>query len=80
MHDIRIQKGQTIEKGSIAETVLKKKCKVEKLIDDSIFGIPYYGIGYPIQYRGERRRFSYYFTNNVSFSEKATAYFFNREK
>ena len=48
-HDIRIQKEQTIEKGSVAETVLKKKCKVEKLVDDSIFGVAYYGIGYPIQ-------------------------------
>ncbi|QUW20442.1 LytTR family transcriptional regulator DNA-binding domain-containing protein [Sporosarcina sp. Marseille-Q4063] len=48
-HDIRIQKGQMIEKGSVAETVIKKKCKVEKLVDDSIFGVPYYGIGYPIQ-------------------------------
>lgn len=47
-HDIRIQKGQIIEKGSIAEAVFSKKCKVEKLMDDSIFGIPYYGIGYPI--------------------------------
>jgi len=48
-HDIRIQKEQTIEKGSVAETVLKKKCRVEKLVDDSIFGVAYYGIGYPIQ-------------------------------
>ena len=47
-HDIRIQKEQTIEKGSVAETVIKKKCKVEKLVDDSIFGVAYYGIGYPI--------------------------------
>lgn len=54
MHDIRIQKGQTIEKGSIAEAVLKEKCKVEKLMDDSIFGIPYYGIGYPVNIQGKQ--------------------------
>ncbi|WP_172370449.1 LytTR family DNA-binding domain-containing protein [Sporosarcina jiandibaonis] len=48
-HDIRIQKGQMIEKGSVAETVIEKKCKVEKLVDDSIFGVAYYGIGYPIR-------------------------------
>lgn len=48
MHDIRIQEGQKIEKGSIAETVFKKKRKVEMLMDDAIFGVPYFGIGYPI--------------------------------
>lgn len=53
VHDIRIQKGQKIEKGSIAEAVMKKKCKVEKLMDDSIFGVPYYGIGYPINLEGK---------------------------
>ena len=53
MHDIRIQKGQTIENGSIAEAVFKQKCKVEKLMDDSIFGIPYYGIGYPVNIQGK---------------------------
>lgn len=48
MHDIRIQKGQKIEKGSIAEAVFKRKRKVEMLMDDAIFGVPYFGIGYPI--------------------------------
>jgi two-component system, LytTR family, response regulator LytT len=47
-HDIRIKKGQMIEKGSVAETVIKKRCKVERFVDDSIFGVPYYGVGYPI--------------------------------
>ena len=53
LHDIRIQKGQKIEKGSIAEAVFKHKCRIEKLMDDSIFGIPYYGIGYPINIEGK---------------------------
>lgn len=53
LHDIRIQKGQSIEKGSIAEAVFKQKCRIEMLIDDSIFGIPYYGIGYPIHIEGK---------------------------
>lgn len=47
-HDIRIKKGQRIENGSIAQAVYQKKARVEALIDDSIFGVPYYGIGYPI--------------------------------
>lgn len=47
-HDIRIRQGQPIEKGSIAENVYKKKKRFEGLIEDSIFGTPYYGIGYPI--------------------------------
>ena len=49
MHDIRIEKGQTVEKGSIAEKVFRKQCKVEGLVDHTIVGIPYYGIGYPIK-------------------------------
>lgn len=48
MHDIRIQKGQSIEKGSIAEAVFNQKRKVEMMMDDKIFGVPYFGIGYPI--------------------------------
>lgn len=47
-HDIRIKKGQLVEKGSIAQSVFTTKDRVEGLMDNSIFGIPYYGIGYPI--------------------------------
>lgn len=47
-HDIRITKGQKIENGSIAEAVYKRKCRVEGLMDEGTFGVPYYGVGYPI--------------------------------
>jgi len=48
MHDIRIKKGQEVEKGSIADSIFKHETRVEGLMDDSIFGVSYYGIGYPI--------------------------------
>ena len=54
VHDIRIKKGQTVEKGSIAESVFKKGCRVEQLMDDSIFGVSYYGIGYPVDVNEEK--------------------------
>jgi len=48
IHDIRIIKGQIVEQGSIADSVINKGTRIEKLMDDSLFGIAYYGIGYPI--------------------------------
>lgn len=48
IHDIRIKKGQEVEQGSIADIIFKKGHRVEGLMDDSIFGVSYYGIGYPI--------------------------------
>lgn len=53
IHDIRIKKGQLIQPGSIAEEVIRRKRKVDTIIDQSSYGIPYYGIGYPIQLHGE---------------------------
>ncbi|HWO96759.1 MAG TPA: LytTR family DNA-binding domain-containing protein [Bacillus sp. (in: firmicutes)] len=49
IHDIRIRPGQPIPSGSITERVYRKKCRVESLVDESVFGIPYYGVGYPIE-------------------------------
>ena len=53
MHDIRLKEGQGVEAGSIADRTFKQGCKVDALMDDSLFGIPYYGIGYPINLKGE---------------------------
>lgn len=47
-HDIRLKEGQSVEAGSIADLTFKKNSKVDALMDDSLFGVPYYGIGYPI--------------------------------
>lgn len=74
IHDIRIEKGQTVEKGSIAEKVFKQKCKVEGLVDKSIVGIPYYGVGYPIKLDEEQGALvvilppTYHFLNRQSLS------------
>jgi two-component system, LytTR family, response regulator LytT len=53
IHDIRIRPGQPIPSGSITDRVYRRKCRVESLVDESVFGIPYYGIGYPIEDQGE---------------------------
>ncbi|UCZ52476.1 LytTR family transcriptional regulator DNA-binding domain-containing protein [Bacillus shivajii] len=48
-HDIQINQGQPIPSGSITERVYNQKRKVESLVDKSVFGIPYYGVGYPLE-------------------------------
>lgn len=47
-YDIQIIKGQRIPEGSITQYVYLQKCRVETLVDKSVFGNPYYGIGYPL--------------------------------
>lgn len=48
-HDIQIHQGQSIPSGSITERVYLQKSKVESLVDKSVFGVPYYGVGYPLE-------------------------------
>jgi DNA-binding LytR/AlgR family response regulator len=48
-HDIQIKPGQAVPSGSITERVYQQKNRVESFVDESVFGIPYYGIGYPIE-------------------------------
>ena len=47
-HDIQIKRGQPIPSGSISERVFFHQEKVESLVDKSVFGKSYYGIGYPL--------------------------------
>jgi DNA-binding LytR/AlgR family response regulator len=49
IHDIQIRPGQPIPTGSITERVYQQRSRVESLVNESVFGIPYYGIGYPIE-------------------------------
>ncbi|MBU9710387.1 LytTR family DNA-binding domain-containing protein [Evansella tamaricis] len=51
-HDIRIHQGQSIPSGSITERVYMYKRKIESLVDKSVFGVPYYGVGYPLEDKG----------------------------
>lgn len=53
LHDIRLKDGQAVQPGSIAEKVIQQRCKVDAVMDATLFGVPYYGIGYPIDLRGE---------------------------
>lgn len=48
-HDLRIVPGEAVRPGSIAERVFAKRDRVESDVDSSVFGIPYHGLGYPLQ-------------------------------
>lgn len=52
-HDLGLKAGQMIQPGSIADIVLKTRCRAEAVLDDTLFQIPYYGVGYPIEINGE---------------------------
>ncbi|GMA50344.1 LytR family transcriptional regulator [Alicyclobacillus contaminans] len=47
-HDLRIRPGDAVRPGSIAHRVLQRHARVESEVDASVFGIPYYGLGYPL--------------------------------
>lgn len=53
MHDIHLKEGQHIQTGSIAEVTIKEQRKVEVVMDNSLYGTSYFGIGYPIDVQGE---------------------------
>jgi two-component system, LytTR family, response regulator LytT len=48
-YDIQISHGQPIPTGSITERVYLQRSRVETMVDKSVFGIPYYGVGYPLE-------------------------------
>lgn len=53
-HDLHVKEGQKIQTNSIADLVLKKGCRTEAVLVDTLFQVPYYGIGYPIEINGEK--------------------------
>jgi len=53
-HDLHLKAGQKIQSNSIADLVLKKGCRTEAVLEDVLFQVPYYGIGYPIEINGEK--------------------------
>ena len=46
---IKINVGDKVQENSIAQKVLTTRKKTDAMIDHSLFGTPYYGIGYPIE-------------------------------
>lgn len=46
---IKISVGDKVQENSIAQKVLTTRKKTDAIIDHSLFGTPYYGIGYPIE-------------------------------
>ncbi|GKV64929.1 MULTISPECIES: LytTR family DNA-binding domain-containing protein [Sporosarcina] len=53
MHDIHLKEGQDIQAGSIAEVTIKERRKVEVVMDNTLYGMSYFGMGYPIDVKGE---------------------------
>ncbi|MDV6379491.1 LytTR family DNA-binding domain-containing protein [Sporosarcina sp. GW1-11] len=53
MHDIHLKEGQDIQTGSIAEVTIKERRKVEVVMDNTLYGMSYFGIGYPIDVNDE---------------------------
>lgn len=51
--DLRIREGDPVPAGSVAELTFKKGERVEKLVENSPLGFPYYGIGYPVEFAGQ---------------------------
>lgn len=47
-HHLHLDIGKNIHPDSIAARVLETRTKTEPIIDNSIFNIPYYAMGYPI--------------------------------
>lgn len=47
-HHIHLEIGEKVHPESIAARVLDTRNKTEAIVDESIFGTPYYAIGYPI--------------------------------
>ena len=45
---IHLKIGEKPDPKSVAAQVLKNKTKIDAIMDESIFGVPYYAIGYPI--------------------------------
>ncbi|MFJ8261701.1 LytTR family DNA-binding domain-containing protein [Rummeliibacillus sp. NPDC094406] len=52
-YDILLENGTKFKKGSIADRVIKERKKIETVIEQELLGIPYYGIGYPIDFLGK---------------------------
>ncbi|QQK81706.1 LytTR family transcriptional regulator DNA-binding domain-containing protein [Salicibibacter cibi] len=48
-HDIKLYPEQPVPYGSISYEVARKKRRVEAFVDQSVFGLSYYGIGYPVE-------------------------------
>ncbi len=53
LHDIRLREGQNVRPGSLAERVITDRSKIDVLMDETLYGVPYYGIGYPIVLAGK---------------------------
>jgi hypothetical protein len=48
-YDLRLHPGDKIRPGSIAARVHSAGRRVESDVDSSVYGIPYHGLGYPLQ-------------------------------
>lgn len=51
--DLKIRVGDAVLKGSIADRTYIEGKRVEMLVEESVLGAAYYGIGYPVNFAGE---------------------------
>src|SRR5690606_25455567 len=51
--DLKIRVGDSILKGSVAERTYIEGRRVEMLVEESVLGAAYYGIGYPVNFGSE---------------------------
>ncbi|CAM3252247.1 LytTR family DNA-binding domain-containing protein [Filibacter tadaridae] len=52
-HDIHLKEGQTVQASSLACRIIQKRQKLDSLMDNTLYGTPYFGIGYPIEIEGQ---------------------------
>ncbi len=45
-HNLSIEPGDMVPPGSIARDVFAHRDRIEREVDSSVFGVPYYGVGY----------------------------------
>lgn len=53
VHDLRIAEGQPVMTGSIAERAGKERRRIEMMVEESVLGTAYFGIGYPVEVDGK---------------------------
>lgn len=66
--DLQLKRGMPLIPGSIATKVVKANRSIEEVVDQSVYGEPYFGVGYPVQF--DDRRFAVIVILPVSYAVK----------
>ncbi|MGX9133490.1 LytTR family DNA-binding domain-containing protein [Rummeliibacillus sp. JY-2-4R] len=68
--DILLAKGNEIEKGSIAERVIKERIKIEAVIEQENKNISIFEVGYPIDFLGEHAALIVIYSRDIPETKK----------